>query len=450
MLWPAVESIGPSYRATYSTSPSRLPSYDSHRHYYDSSPTRNMRPKPTPNEITPKKITSQKITSPEHVEGEKDSPVLPPADSYNKAHDFITGFNSWRPRRLPLPAIYEKNFATQMSTKEWMRFSDELNLSESDDRYPRYSFNSATSTLIIQCMPSAIHESMQFCFEKAIVRAEADLPLDAQCVCVQGQEMDQFEGQYYGSTKTADLAVRIINDRDQLETKLVVEIGFSEEYDDLVEDVKLWLEGMRTVSMCVLVNLEEEPKYSCPVDNNMDEKRFRELVFPDNPLEVQPEHIHLEGPFGPATYKGLEEVDHEGPDHEEPNNEEHDNEESDHEGPDNEEPDNEKLVWVGNISTAFLERWKRDARTGKAKRYGKRVNLHTARNINFKRSDFMDTTSDDDRAISIKGDEYRQLLARNIRELAAKRCRAMLKDRAKRADDPQDKDYMASKGKGRA
>ncbi|OCK89387.1 uncharacterized protein K441DRAFT_667821 [Cenococcum geophilum 1.58] len=378
-----------------------------------------MRPKPTPNEITPKKITSQKITSPEHVEGEKDSPVLPPADSYNKAHDFITGFNSWRPRRLPLPAIYEKNFATQMSTKEWMRFSDELNLSESDDRYPRYSFNSATSTLIIQCMPSAIHESMQFCFEKAIVRAEADLPLDAQCVCVQGQEMDQFEGQYYGSTKTADLAVRIINDRDQLETKLVVEIGFSEEYDDLVEDVKLWLEGMRTVSMCVLVNLEEEPKYSCPVDNNMDEKRFRELVFPDNPLEVQPEHIHLEGPFGPATYKGLEEVDHEGPDHEEPNNEEHDNEESDHEGPDNEEPDNEK-------------------------------NLHTARNINFKRSDFMDTTSDDDRAISIKGDEYRQLLARNIRELAAKRCRAMLKDRAKRADDPQDKDYMASKGKGRA
>ena len=48
----------------------------------------------------------------------------------------------------------------------------------------------------------------------------------------------------------------------------------------------------------------------------------------------------------------------------------------------------------------------------------------------------MDTTLDDDRAISIKGNEYRQLLARNIRELAAKRYRAMLKDRAKRVDNP--------------
>ena len=217
-------------------------------------------------------------------------------------------------------------------------------------------------------MPSAIHESIQFCFEKAIFKAEADLPLDAQCVCVQGQEMDEFEGQYYGSSKIADLAVQITNADDQLETKLVVEIGFSGEYGNLVEDVKLWLEGMRTVSMCVLVSLEEEPKYSCPVDSNMGEKKFRELRFPDNSLEVQPKHIHLEGPFGPATYRGLEEIDDEEPNDEEPNDEEVDDEE-----PNNGEPDNEGLVWVGTISTAFLERWKRDARTGKAKRYGKRV-----------------------------------------------------------------------------
>ena len=208
-------------------------------------------------------------------------------------------------------------------------------------------------------MPSAIHESIQFCFERAIVKAEADLPLDAQCFCVQGQEMNKFKGQYCGSKKIADLAVQITNARDQFETKLVIEVGFSEEYDDLIEDVKLWLEGMPTVSMCVLVSLEEEPKYSCPVDKNMDKEEFEKLGFPENPFEVEPEHIHLEGPFGPATYKGPDE--------------EVDDEEADDEEPNNEEPDSEKLVWVGNISTAFLERWKRDARTGKAKRYGKRV-----------------------------------------------------------------------------
>jgi len=58
---------------------------------------------------------------------------------------------------------------------------------------------------------------------------------------------------------------------------------------------------------------------------------------------------------------------------EEPDNEEPDDEELGDEEPDNEEPDDEELKWVGNISTAFLERWKRDARTGQAKKYGKRV-----------------------------------------------------------------------------
>ena len=180
--------------------------------------------------------------------------------------------------------------------------------------------------------------------------------------------MNQFEGQYCGSTKTADLAVQIINADDQLETKLVVEIGFSEEYDDLIEDAKLWLEGMRTVSMCVLVGFEEDPKYSCPVDNNMSKKKFRKLGFPDNLWEVQPKHIHLEGPFGPAIYKGLEEVDNEEPEDEEPDDEEPNDKE-----PNDKEPDNKTLVWVGSIPTAFLERWKRDARTGKAKKYGRRV-----------------------------------------------------------------------------
>ena len=56
----------------------------------------------------------------------------------------------------------------------------------------------------------------------------------------------------------------------------------------------------------------------------------------------------------------------------------------------------------------------------------------------------MDTTPDDDRTISIKGDEYRKLLAKKVRELAADRCRDMLNARAMMADDPQDEDYMVS------
>jgi hypothetical protein len=197
-------------------------------------------------------------------------------------------------------------------------------------------------------MPTPVHETIQFSFTSAIAESQADLPLPARLFCVTGQAMRGFRGQYPGSTKTADLAVQITNAKGQYETKMVVEIGFSEEYEALINDARLWLEGMSSVSLCVLVSFEEEPRYRCPVDNNMDEEEFKKLGFPD-PWELKPEHFHLKGPFGPAIYRGL-----------------------DDEELGDEEPDNEELVWAGNISTAFLERWKRD-KTGKAKKYGQRV-----------------------------------------------------------------------------
>ena len=172
----------------------------------------------------------------------------------------------------------------------------------------------------------------------ALAVAEANLPRPARCRCVANQEMNGFEGQYLGSTKTPDLAVQIRNADEELETKMVVEVGFSEEYQALINDATLWLEGMSSVSLCLLVSFEEEPPYQCPVDDaNMDDEKFKKLGFP-----------------GPAIYKRL-------------HNEEVEDEEVD------EEPDNEEPKWAGNISTAFLERWKRDAKTGKAKKYGKRV-----------------------------------------------------------------------------
>ena len=42
---------------------------------------------------------------------------------------------------------------------------------------------------------------------------------------------------------------------------MVFEIGFSQDYEDLVKDAKLWLEGMKSVNICVVVGFEEEPKY---------------------------------------------------------------------------------------------------------------------------------------------------------------------------------------------
>jgi hypothetical protein len=233
-------------------------------------------------------------------------------------------------------------------------------------------------------MPTPVHESILFGFTSAIAESQADLPRPARLFCVTGEEMNEFEGQYFGSAKIPDLAVQITNTNDVLETKMVVEIGFSEDYEALIRDARLWLEGMSSVSLCVLISFEEKPHYQCPVDGKMDEERFKKLGFPD-PWELKPEHFHLEGRFGPAIYKGLddeelddeelddEELDDEELDDEELDDEELDDEELDDEELVNKEPDIEELKWTGSISTAFLERWKRDAGDGKARKYGKRV-----------------------------------------------------------------------------
>jgi hypothetical protein len=45
-----------------------------------------------------------------------------------------------------------------------------------------------------------------------------------------GEDANEFEGDYRGTNKFADLAVQVRNDRT-LDTKLVVEVGFSEDYE---------------------------------------------------------------------------------------------------------------------------------------------------------------------------------------------------------------------------
>jgi hypothetical protein len=59
----------------------------------------------------------------------------------------------------------------------------------------------------------------------------------------------------------------------------------------------------------------------------------------------------------------------------------------------------------------------------------------------------MNITRDDDRdrAISIDCEEFREVLAKQMRLLAVERCRDMMRDRIKREDGLQDGDYTVSR-----
>jgi hypothetical protein len=184
-------------------------------------------------------------------------------------------------------------------------------------------------------MPSPVHESIASTFAEGFYAAKATLPapLRTRITAVTNEEFSGFGGQYSGSNKTPDLAIKFKNAKGDLEPKFVLEVGFSETYDDLVRDARMWLEGRNDVSIFVLAKFEETPKYRCPV-RHLDDKDFEQLRFPET-TELRTSDFNLDDEHGPATYKGS--------------------------------------MWVGRISAASIEIWKRDPVTGLATQNGSPV-----------------------------------------------------------------------------
>jgi hypothetical protein len=187
-------------------------------------------------------------------------------------------------------------------------------------------------------MPSALHESIVSVFSDGFALAKSTLPasIRTKIHTIGNQDINGFKGQYKGSNKTADLGVEFQNAAGELEMKFVLEVGFSETYEDLVRDAKMWLDGNPEVCVFVLAKLEESPDYRCPV-RHLDDEDFEQLEFPEG-SELRTLDFNLEGEHGPVIYKGL--------------------------------------VWVGRISNAYMEVWKRDPVTNLAARNGDRIVSH--------------------------------------------------------------------------
>ncbi|KAI9773285.1 MAG: hypothetical protein M1839_002145 [Geoglossum umbratile] len=294
-----------------------------------------------------------------------------------------------------------------MSMKEWIKFCRNLNIFETDERYPRYSYNSSTSTLIIEFMPKPVHESISSIFSEGFNITKSTLPnsVRTRITTVANQETNGFGGQYSGSNKTPDFAVEFEDVNGNIEPKFVLEVGFSERYDELVQDGRMWLEGRNDVSILVLAKIEETPSYHCPV-RDLDDEDFERLGFL-KATELKTSMFGLDGEYGPATYKGF--------------------------------------IWVGEISAAFMEVWKKDPLTGLATRNGSRINLLTAANppqLEFQLSDFLAIDPENERTISFPWGDYQRLIRNKIKGLAMLRCQEMMRDRSR--EELRDLDYVPS------
>ena len=127
-------------------------------------------------------------------------------------------------------------------------------------------------------------------------------------------------------------------DREVLCTA-VVEIGFAETYEELVDDVKLWIEGNKDIGTVVLIKVTESPRYYPPI-RNMKDDEVKNLEFP-GPRDLDTSKVTPQDPndsFGPLQINNS--------------------------------------VWVNKMSV-FLEIWKRNPVNGEAKQQGTRSVSHT-------------------------------------------------------------------------
>lgn len=151
---------------------------------------------------------------------------------------------------------------------------------------------------------------------------------------VGNQRVGAFTGAYEGSNKEPDVLFKYKGQDHKLLYTAVVEIGFAETHEELIDDVKLWIEGNRDMRTVILIKVEENPRYYSPT-SKLEDDEVKDLGFPDL-KDLDTSIVIPKDPndrFGPLQINNL--------------------------------------VWVSKMSV-FLEIWKRDKVNGEAKQQGTR------------------------------------------------------------------------------
>lgn len=276
-------------------------------------------------------------------------------------------------------------------------------------RLPRFSYNSAIPTLKIYAIPSCLHEIIiNFLHKHFTLLFDRALPkylLKRIDIFTNLTIRTRFEAEYKGSTKIPDLGIVVKNNNTQkMELKWALKVGFSEKYDDLQKNIRLWLIGQPTCTMVVLIKITESPKYRCPLDFDLD--LCTELNIPQNQSEILEGDFFLQGEYGPVEFKGYQ--------------------------------------WVGQISEVFLEIWTRNPETGEPRRRtGRQTSIIPPTDLSpqFELAEFLDI--DGSQMTSFDWDELRGKLKDYLRSEAHLRCCMWLRESKKRVG-MDDKSYRPS------
>ncbi|KAH0548107.1 hypothetical protein GP486_008163 [Trichoglossum hirsutum] len=333
-----------------------------------------------------------------------------PSESYVRAREHIEVLMCYSDSTVAvLPEAYwEEDFVVEMSEGEWARLCLDLDLGNEALgqrlRYLTCSYNSLTSTLTIHSLPSPLFRYFSRFIQEGFLDTRLHIPKSETRARIIRASVNlkylSFGGEYRGSKKTPDLAVSFRDVDGILKLKLVVQVGFSggEGYSRLIEDTRMWLEGAgREVSTVVLVGVEESPSYQSPI-LDLEGEEIEQLEL----SRQRRINFNAEGDFGPLTYKGL--------------------------------------VWVGQITSVFMEIWKKDSQTGSAVG-GDRMHLlppASPPQLEFALREFTTVSLDEDVSVVFDWDDFTRGLKESIVELAELRYHRAIKYLWRRRMDARD------------
>lgn len=245
-------------------------------------------------------------------------------------------------------------------------------------------------------MPSLVPESVIEFVRDHLIRVVSSIhePLRSKIDLGINRQISNFVDEYEVSSKIPDLAISVKNTNRIKEIKWILQVGFSETCQALQQDMRLWLNGLPTCRMAVLINVTESPKYKCPLDVDLDN---HQICIPQRQKEIREEDFSLQGKYGPVEYKGYQ--------------------------------------WAGRISEVTMETWVRNPVTDKLERKGGLVQIlpSTDASPQLRLGDFLDVGPTDPQTTSFDWDMLRENLKDEIRSLAVDRCRSWLVDTRKRA-----------------
>ncbi|KAK9321888.1 hypothetical protein V1517DRAFT_325190 [Lipomyces orientalis] len=133
-------------------------------------------------------------------------------------------------------------------------------------RYPSLSYGSFTETVTVVTCPGNIHESAALDLIGPIL-ADAEqylsqYSLASRILYYGSTTTNDFEDEFEGSTKQPDGGVRYkYLDGDKV--TVVLEAGFSEDYNSLCRSKNMWIDG-HGVNVYILLCLTEKPRFKNP------------------------------------------------------------------------------------------------------------------------------------------------------------------------------------------